>query len=134
MGMVFEASHQLLGQRAAVKVMRPQFARDPGFAGRFRREMAALGRLRDHPNLLRAHYAGEESGVLYLAMDLVPGASLSHLLKHGPLFPAEACEAIRQAALGLEAVREAGLVHRDLKPANLMLTVDGAVKILDLGL
>lgn len=134
MGVVYEASHQLLGQRAAVKVMRPQFAQDPGFVGRFRREMALLGKLKDHPNLLRAHYAGEDGGVLYLAMDLVPGNSLSQLLKRGPVPVAEACEIIRQAALGLEAVREVGLVHRDLKPGNLMLAVDGTVKILDLGL
>ena len=134
MGMVFEARHELLGQRAAVKVLLPRFAQDPDFASRFRREMAALGKLRSHPNLVRAHYAGEEGGVLYLAMDLVAGQSLSQILKRGAMPPAEACEAIRQAALGLEVVREAGLVHRDIKPANLMLATDGTVKILDLGL
>lgn len=68
-------------------------------------------------------------------MDFVEGEDLSRLLLHrGPLPSAAACEVVRQAALGLEAIRRAELVHRDLKPSNLILTPDGTVKILDLGL
>lgn len=135
MGVVFEATHQLLHKRAALKVLRPQFARDPLFVGRFRREMAALGRVKPHPNLVAAHYADEEKDLLYLVMDFVEGADLNVLLRERGAFPpAEACEVIRQATLGLGAIQQADLVHRDLKPSNLMLARDGTVKILDLGL
>ena len=68
-------------------------------------------------------------------MDYVPGVSLHYLLQqNGPVPVAEACELVRQAALGLEYIHQQNLVHRDIKPSNLMLTPEGVVKILDLGL
>ena len=82
-----------------------------------------------------AHDAGEADGTHFLVMEYVDGIDLSNLVRqHGPLPVAEACELIRQAALGLQHAHEHGLVHRDIKPANLLLTTGGQVKILDLGL
>ena len=134
-GIVFEARHQFLEQRVAVKVLHPRLAGDPHFAARFRREMAAFGRVPDHPNLIRAPYAGEDNGVLYLVMEFADGADLGRVLgRYGRLPVPAACAAVLQALAGLEATHRAGLVHRDLKPANLMLTPEGVVKILDLGL
>src|SRR5439155_12466897 len=99
-----------------------------------RNEMKAAGRL-DHPNIVAARDAGRVGGTYYLAMDFVDGADLSALVgRLGPLPVADACELIRQAAVGLQHAHEAGVLHRDIKPSNLMLTRGGVVKVLDLGL
>jgi hypothetical protein len=96
--------------------------------------MRAVGQLH-HPHLVAAHYAGEHEGRLFLVMEFLDGVDLSRLTKWaGPLQPADACELARQAAAGLHYIHESGLVHRDIKPSNLLLTSDGLVKILDLGL
>jgi hypothetical protein len=96
--------------------------------------MEAVGQL-DHPNLVEAHDAGESDGIFYLVLKLIDGTNLQDLVRErGPLPAAEACELVRQAALGLQHLHEHGLVHRDIKPANLMRTPDGLVKVLDLGI
>ena len=101
---------------------------------RFERWMMAVGML-EHPNIVRAHDAREVNDVLFLAMEYVRGMDLAKVVKRcGRLPIAEACEVIRQAALGLEHIRENGLIHHDIKPSNLMLTESGLVKLLDLGL
>jgi WD40 repeat protein len=101
---------------------------------RFEREMEAIGAV-DHPNIVRAMHAGEAEGTPYLVVEYVDGLDLSELAARlGPLPIADACELVRQAALGLQCAHEHGLVHRDVKPSNLMLTRQGQVKILDLGL
>jgi serine/threonine protein kinase len=96
--------------------------------------MQAVGKL-DHPHIVRASDAGEVAGSHFLVMELVKGANLSQLVKlNGPLSIADACELVRQAALGLQHVHECGLVHRDIKPSNLLLSSAGIVKVSDLGL
>jgi serine/threonine protein kinase len=131
MGVVYKARHLSLNRLVALKVLQFQ---NPHATIRFRREMLALGALR-HPNLVEATDAGEIDGVPYLVMEYVAGLDLARLSSRlGPLPVADACEAIRQAALGLQAIHEQGLVHRDVKPSNLILTPEGRVKVLDLGL
>ncbi|HTU88668.1 MAG TPA: serine/threonine-protein kinase [Gemmataceae bacterium] len=134
MGEVYKARHRRLNKFVALKLL-PADSREPReAAARFQREMKAVGDL-DHPNVVEAHDAGEQSGVVYLAMKLIDGVDLERLVKQrGPLPIAEACELVRQAALGLHYLHERGLVHRDVKPSNLMRTPDGTVKVLDLGL
>ena len=134
MGRVYRARHLRLNREVALKVIKGHCI-DPEAIRRFEREMEVLGRL-DDPHLVRATDAGESPhGRLFLVMDLVPGYDLGRLVRErGPLPLADACELARQAALGLQAVHEKGLVHRDIKPSNLMLTPDGVVKVLDLGL
>ena len=79
--------------------------------------------------------AGEVEGMHFLVMEYVEGVDLSQLVRQrGPLPVAEACELIRQAAVGLEEARGHGMVHRDIKPGNLMLSRRGEVKVMDLGL
>jgi len=135
MGIVFAATHTLMKRKAALKIIKPAHGNNEMLVRRFRREIAILAQVPDHPNLVRAQYAGEENGLLYLAMDYVDGVDLNLLLsKLGPLPAHTACSLIGQAAEGLAAIHRAGLVHRDLKPSNLMLSSDGVVKILDLGL
>lgn len=133
MGVVYKARHIDLGKVVALKVL-PE--REPGEVdlARFKNEMRAIGGL-DHPHVVAAHDAGDADGIHYLAMDLVDGIDLSRLVRHlGRLPVADACEAIRQAALGLQAAFERGLVHRDIKPSNLILGRNGLVQLLDLGL
>lgn len=134
MGEVYKARHRRLHKLVALKLL-PADMRNPREAAvRFQREMKAVGDL-DHPNVVEAHDAGEQSGVIYLAMKLIDGVDLERLVKQrGPLPIAEACELVRQAAVGLHYLHERGLVHRDIKPSNLMRTPDGTVKVLDLGL
>jgi serine/threonine protein kinase len=82
-----------------------------------------------------AYDAGAVAGLPYFVMEFVDGAGLDRLMRQrGPLPVAEACEVVRQAALGLQHIHEHGLVHRDIKPSNLKLTPSGLVKVLDLGL
>jgi hypothetical protein len=134
MGTVYRARHRRLGRDVALKRLRRRDADGRGLAARFEREMRAVGRL-DHPHVVEAQHAGEYEGQLFLVMKLLDGLDLARLMRRiGPLRPADACEAVRQAAVGLQYVHEQGLVHRDLKPSNLMLTRQGVIKILDLGL
>ena len=134
MGAVYKARHPHLRRLAAIKMLPGNRLRDPQAVARFQREMEAVGRL-DHPNLVRAHDAGEAEGRHFLVMEFLDGTDLRRLVRyHGPFTVADACEIVRQAALGLHYAHEHGLVHRDVKPSNLMLTTDGTVKVLDLGL
>ncbi|MBI3863275.1 MAG: SUMF1/EgtB/PvdO family nonheme iron enzyme [Planctomycetia bacterium] len=134
MGAVYKAIHERLERTVAIKVLTPDRLRDSQGVSRFQREMKAVGKLQ-HPNIVSAHDAGEADGTHFLVMEYVEGLDLGALVSRlGPLPVPDACELIRQAALGLEHVHEHGLVHRDIKPSNLMLTTGGQVKILDLGL
>lgn len=134
MGIVLEAIHTALKRRVALKVLKGPLAPAPHLISRFMREMEAVGRV-DHPNVIRANDAGEEAGILFLAMDLVDGLTVQQLIETNRRIslPA-ACEIARQIACGLEAIWQKKLVHRDLKPSNVMVTPEGQVKILDLGL
>jgi tRNA A-37 threonylcarbamoyl transferase component Bud32 len=134
MGVVFTAIHKNLNKPVAVKVINPEHADRPLVVARFRREARALGELA-HPNIVTATDADEAGGIHFLVMELIDGSDLASILRRsGPLPLADCCEVVRQAATGLQYVHERGRVHRDLKPSNLMLSRDGVVKILDLGL
>jgi tRNA A-37 threonylcarbamoyl transferase component Bud32 len=133
MGIVYKARHTKLDRIVALKVLPAEKLSNPQAMARFEREMSAVGRLQ-HPNIVQASDAGDIDGIHYLAMEYVEGLNLSDLIKkHGPLPISDACELIRQVAVGLQHAFEFGLVHRDIKPGNLMLTPQGHVKLLDLG-
>jgi serine/threonine protein kinase len=134
MGAVYLAKHVNLQRTVAVKVLPREFSDSPERLARFRREMAAIGRL-EHPNIVLATDAGDVDGVAYIAMQYIEGIDVGGVCKQkGPLGIADAAEIVRQAALGLQHIADCGLVHRDIKPSNLFLTKNGEVKILDLGL
>ncbi|MFO0799303.1 MAG: protein kinase [Gemmataceae bacterium] len=133
MGKVHRAWHERLKRWVAVKVLPAGRSGDADWVARFDREMEVVGQL-DHPNIVRATDAGDAEGVRYLVMELLDGADLARVCKTcHPVPVADACEIIRQAALGLQHAHEHQLVHRDVKPHNLMLAA-GGVKVLDLGL
>lgn len=134
MGTVYKALHTNLQRLVALKAISDDLTRRPDAISRFYREMQAIGRL-DHPNIVQAHDAREIEGRAVLVMEFVEGASLADLVRDGQtLGVADACELVRQAAVGLDYAHQRGLVHRDIKPSNLMLNTQGQVKILDLGL
>jgi serine/threonine protein kinase len=135
MGTVFRARHRRLNKVVAIKVIADHRVNDPRSIGRFRREMKILGSL-NHPHIIQAFDAREEEGILFLTMEYLDGRDLASLVgRCGGLRIPDACEVIRQAAVGLHfAHYKRDLVHRDIKPSNLMVTRDGCVKILDLGL
>ncbi|MFO0868880.1 MAG: protein kinase [Pirellulales bacterium] len=135
MGTVYLARQARLDRRVALKVLSPSRIADKNSLARFESEMRAVGKL-EHPNIVRAYDADEFEGVHFLVMEAVSGCDLAQLMKRrSQPFPiAEACEIIRQAAVGLEHAHQHGLVHRDIKPSNLILTTAGDIKLLDLGL
>ncbi len=133
MGEVYRAVHTHLKKQVAVKILPADRMSDPQAVARFRREIRLASEL-SHPNLVRFENAGEADGVHYLVMEYTPGVDLEQLVRRlGPLFVADACQLVGQAAVGLEHAHRRGLVHRDIKPSNLMLSTSGAVKILDFG-
>jgi len=142
MGRVYKALHTKLDRVVAVKVLPRGRLEDPQSIARFEREMKAVGRLA-HPNIVQATDAREIDGMPVLIMEFVDGLDLAEIIRRtGPLPVPEACEVVRQAALGLQRAHEHGLVHRDVKPSNIMLAVgqagslphEAVVKLLDLGL
>ncbi|MFO0878183.1 MAG: protein kinase [Gemmataceae bacterium] len=135
MGTVYLAEHRKMGRRVALKVIRPGLLASQTALPRFLQEVKVTARL-SHPHIVQAYDADEAGHLHFLVMEFVDGISLSQLLRErgGPLPLAEACEYVRQAALGLQHAHEQGMVHRDVKPHNLMITRDGQVKILDFGL
>lgn len=134
MGVVYRARHTRLGRVVALKVLPPAQFRDPRAVARFRREMQSAGAI-DHPNVVRVSDAGEAGGVHYLAMEFIDGDDLDRLVRRGGALPvAMACGIVRQVAQALEHIQRKGLVHRDVKPSNIMMTRDGHVRLLDLGL
>lgn len=134
MGYVMLARHKHLNKEVAVKILPSTPWRVPSEEARFQREVRAVGKL-EHPSIVTALDAGEYQGTHFLAMEYVDGLDLSRLTKSlGPLSIPDACELIRQTALGLSYAHAQGIVHRDVKPSNLMLDRTGKVKILDFGL
>jgi hypothetical protein len=134
MGVVYKAVHRLMDRVVALKVLQRTLTERPRFVERFRQEVKALARL-DHPHLVRALDAEEAAGLHFLVMDYVEGENLEERVRRlGPLPVAEACDCVRQAALGLQHAHENGMVHRDVKPSNLLRMPAGQLRIIDLGL
>src|SRR3954468_5163278 len=134
MGEVYKGLHSRLGKTVALKPLPRERTKGSQAVPRFEREMLAIGRF-DHPNIVKAFDAGEFEGMHFLVMEYVPGCDVAKIIdSNGRLAIADACGIVAQAASALQHVFTHGLVHRDIKPSNLMLTADGLVKILDLGL
>jgi tetratricopeptide (TPR) repeat protein/predicted Ser/Thr protein kinase len=134
-GVVYAAYDEELERKVAVKLLHPESSPGSQAEARTRllREAQAMARL-SHPNIVSVHEVGTHQGQVYVAMEFVHGVTLSAWLKRQPRPWREVVEVFRQAASGLAAAHEAGLVHRDFKPQNAMVGDDGRVRVLDFGL
>ncbi len=134
MSSVYLAEHKISEKKRAIKVLPRKRVSDKSYLDRFYLEGRAAAAL-NHPNVVRIYDICNDSDTHYMVMEYVKGSDLYETVKDsGPLDFRDAAEYIVQAAYGLTHAHERGLVHRDIKPANLLLTDDGVVKILDLGL
>ncbi len=133
MGEVWRALDPALGRHVAIKILSPQYSRDPDRLRRFEQEARAAGML-NHPNVLAIYAVGKQDDSPYLVTELLEGATLRQRLASGAIPEGKALEYGDQIVQGLAAAHEKGIVHRDLKPENLFITSDGRVKILDFGL
>jgi len=143
MAEVHEGRDLRLGRRVAIKILRPDLARDPSFQARFRREAQSAAAL-NHPNIVAVYDTGEDiltdpEGqdvvVPYIVMEYVDGMTLRQLLASGRrLLPERALEIAAGVLTALDYAHRHGIVHRDIKPANVMLTRTGEVKVMDFGI
>ncbi|MCB9621659.1 MAG: protein kinase, partial [Sandaracinus sp.] len=135
MGVVYEAEHELLGRRVALKMLHPEHAERAEVRRRFENEARVVAAL-DHPNVVAAFDVGRTpDGAPFVVYELLAGQELeARLVERGALEVDEAIELCRGIAAGLAAAHAHGVVHRDLKPANVFVTESGVPKVLDFGI
>ncbi|MGE0877695.1 MAG: Stk1 family PASTA domain-containing Ser/Thr kinase [Acidimicrobiia bacterium] len=131
---VFLARDRLLDRAVAVKVLFPEFATDPNFVERFRREAQAAANL-NHPNIVGVYDWGRQGGTYFIVMEYVNGRSLADILRaQGAILPERAADVASEVAAALSFAHQNGVVHRDIKPANILVSPQGAVKVADFGI
>jgi predicted ATPase/serine/threonine protein kinase len=133
MGEVYRALDTRLDREVAIKTLSLEGGSQPEALSRFAQEARAACAL-NHPNIVTIYELGEVNGTHYIAMELVDGTTVRELLASGPIPFRQAVAIAAQIADALAKAHEIGIVHRDLKPENLMVTGEGAPKVLDFGL
>lgn len=133
MSRVFEAEDFSLGRRVALKILNRECSQDAARLAQFEREARLTASL-SHPHVVKVFSVGRDQTHFYIAMELVPGGSLEERMENDPLPELDVLRMAVQAAQGLRAAQQAGLIHRDLKPGNILFAEDGSAKLVDFGL
>ncbi len=134
MGSVFLAWHTIMNRAVALKIISKELGKDAAALERFFTEARAVAAL-DHPNIVHAYDVANEGDRYYLVMEYVEGRDLQRIVEEkGPLDFALAVDYMRQAAEGLAHAHSRDMIHCDIKPANLLVSQQGVVKILDMGM
>ncbi|MEA2619508.1 MAG: eukaryotic-like serine/threonine-protein kinase, partial [Chloroflexota bacterium] len=134
MATIYRATDTGLDRDVALKLLRPEYLRDPDFSARFRQEAQAAASL-SHPNVVTVYDYGEDPSGPYIVMELVDGQDLATILRRsGPLPPRQVARIGAGVARALAAAHARGLIHRDVKPGNVLIGTDGRVKVVDFGI
>ena len=134
MGAVYRAIDQMLDREVAIKVLRPELARNSALIERFRQEAIALARL-NHPRIATLHGLDRHEASFLMIMEYVRGETLEAIVQRsGRIGWARAAELVAATLDALDHAHDKGVVHRDIKPANIMLSTNGAVKVMDFGI
>jgi serine/threonine-protein kinase len=135
MGMVFQAHDRDLDEPVALKILRPEIASmDPQILERFKTEIRVARRIA-HRNVVRTYDFGDADGMKFISMEFIQGMTLKQLFRSKGALPlGVGLQIAKQAAAGLVAAHDMGVVHRDVKPHNIMLTPQSDVKIMDFGI
>src|SRR3954469_1843951 len=134
MARIYRGHDNQLDRDVAVKVLRPEYGRDPDFSSRFRQEAQNAASL-NHPNIVAVHDYGQDELGPFIVMELVDGEDLASIVKRsGALPPRQAARIAAETARALQAAHQRGIVHRDIKPGNVMINRDGQVKVGDFGI
>ena len=134
MGFVYKAHDNEVDRLVAIKVIRPELARDPQILQRFKQELI-LAREVTHRNVVRIFDLGVAQGIKFISMEFIEGRELTDLIEEsGKLDPKLAAEIMAQVCSGLDAAHSVGVIHRDLKPANIMIDTQGRAAVMDFGI
>jgi serine/threonine-protein kinase len=134
MAKVYKGEDTVLGRTVAIKVLAPQFADDPNFVTRFRREAQAAARI-SNQTIVSVFDTGSDDGVHFIVMEYVEGRTLAeYLAGGGRIMPERSIDIAIEVCRALEAAHAQGVIHRDIKPGNIMMDSRGEVKVTDFGI
>ena len=134
MATIYRARDSQLERDVAVKVLRPEYGRDPDFFARFRQEAQSAASL-NHPGVVAVYDYGTDAAGPFIVMELVDGEDLASIVRRsGALPPKQAARLAAQIARAIAAAHEHGFVHRDVKPGNVLVTREGRAKVADFGI